>query len=273
MRLFRHVTFLLACLVVHAAFAGGGRISIEVQSANWGNASVADIRSVLQSIVDVLAPDFPQHAPARIVVAYSATGPRVSGRRSADDPHMVFLNVQDRRWDQFAYQFSHELCHILSNHDRRPMGAAALREHQWFEETLCEVVSLVTLNRLASSWKQSPPKPGWDEYAFAFSEYAATLLSQEHRRAPANQSLGAWYVRHQAVLDTNPYARRANEQLAASLLELFESAPRSLEAIGYLNIDVPSQQSFAAYLAAWRDCCPPEHRPFVNRLIALFTST
>lgn len=273
MRLLRQLAFLAACLTAHAASAGAGRISIEVQSGSWGDASVADIRSVLQSVVEVLAPHFPQHAAARFVVAYSATGPRVLARRSAHDPHMVFLNVQDRRWDQFAYQFSHEVCHIFSNHERRPMGAVnGTRDHQWFEETLCEVVSLLTLNRLASSWSEAPPRAGWAEYASAFSEYAARLLSREHRRMPAHESLGAWYLRHQVVLDKNPYARQANEQIAASMLQLFESTPGSLEAIGYLNIEVPSKQSFAAYLAAWRDCCPPEHRPFVNRLIALFAS-
>ena len=272
MRLFRQLTFAAAFLVADAAFAGQGRISVEVQTGSWGDASVSDIRSVLQSVVDVLAPHLPKQA-GRIIVAYSPIGPRVLPRKSADDPHLVFLKVQDRRWNQFAYQFSHEFCHIFSNHDRRPMGAAyGSREHQWFEETLCEVVSLVTLNRLAASWRESPPRAGWQEYAPAFSEYSARLLSREHRRMPADGSPREWYLRHQAMLDKNPYSRRANEQLAASLLQVFDSTPGSLAAIAYLNIDVPPEQSFAAYLAAWRDCCPPEHRAFVNRLIALFPS-
>lgn len=277
MRLLRQFVLLaVACVAapLAPAFGASGRISIEVQDGNWGDASVSDIRSVLESVADVLAPRFPRHASARIVVGYSATGPRVLARKSPDEAHIVFLTVRDRRWDQLAYQFSHELCHIFSNYDQRPIEAASgSREHQWFEETLCEVVSLVTLNRLASSWKESPPQAGWEDYAPAFREYAARLLSRDHRRMPVHESLGTWYVRHQVALEGNPYIRRTNEQLAASLLHLFESTPGSLEAIGYLNdVEAPFKQGFAAYLAAWRDCCPPEHRPFVGRLIALFAA-
>lgn len=249
-------------------------LSIHVQAGDWGDASVRDIQAVLGSVADVLAPHFPRHASARVVVAYSKAGPRVLARKSSDGAHVVLLNVQDRRWDQFAYQFSHELCHIFSNYDQRPIGDdPASRGHQWFEETLCEAVSLITLKRVAAAWKTSPPHAGWEAYAPAFREYAARLLSGEHRRMQSQESLGAWYVRHQVALEGNPYIRDKNEQLATSLVDLFESTPGSLEAVGYLNVETPSEQGFAAYLAAWLDCCPPEHRPFVGRLIALLSAS
>lgn len=268
----RQLTFFLALLPAHAGVsASPSGVSVEVRPGDWGDASVGDIGPVLQSVVDVLAPHFPRHISARVVVAYNAAGPRVLARESAEGAHTVFLRVQDRRWDQFAYQFAHELCHIFSNHDQRPVGAdRGSREHQWFEETLCEVVSLLALERMALQWKQSPPKAGWQSYAPAFSAYAARLLSRDHRRMPAHESVGSWYVRHRAMLQADPYVRPANEQLAASLLDLFRSTDGSLAAIGYLNLEAPSGTTFAAYLAAWRDCCPPEHRPFVGRLIELF---
>ena len=272
-----HLSFLAAFWVVAtlawASAPESNRLSVRVQPGDWGNAAVDDVQAVLTSVADVLAPYFPRHAAARVVVNSSRTGPRVLARKSADGAHLVLLNVQDRRWDQFAYQFSHELCHIFSNYDQRPVaGDSAAREHQWFEETLCEAVSLVALTRLASSWKESPPRAGWDDYAPAFREYAERLLSAQHRRLPPQQSPSSWYVLHQAALESNPYHRDKNELLATSLLELFDSVPGSLAAIGYLNLEAPSERGLAGYLAAWYDCCPEQHRLFVRRLIALFTA-
>lgn len=138
---------------------------------------------------------------------------------------------------------------------------------------MCEAVSLLTLNRLAGSWETSPPHPGWQDYAPAFREYAVRLLSREHRRLPADESPAGWYQRrHHVALESNPYLRDKNEQLAALLLDLFESTPGSLDAIGYLNLEAPSRQGFAAYLGAWHDCCPEQHRPFVRRLMSLFAA-
>jgi hypothetical protein len=256
-----------------ASVPAAARLSLQVQPGDWGNASVQDIGTVLNSVAEVLAPHFPRHASARVIVGFSKMGPRVLARRSPDGAYLVVLNVQDRRWDQLAYQFSHELCHVFSNYDQRPIGDdPASRDYQWLEETLCEAVSLITLKRLASSWQDSPPHAGWENYAPAFREYAERLLSARHRRLPPEESVAGWYLRHQAALRINPYLREKNELLAASLLDLVENTPGSLEAIGYLNLEAPSEEGLAAYLAAWHDCCPPQHRPFVLRLIALLAA-
>ena len=245
--------------------------SIQVKPGGWGAVSTQDIETVLNSVTDVLIPYFPSHASARIAVAFSSAGPRVLGSKSSDGAYQVLLNVTDARWDQFAYQFSHELCHIVSNFEHRDIGATpGLRSHQWFEETLCEVVSLVTLNRLASSWKDSPPHAGWAGYAPAFRRYAERLLASDHRRMPPQVSMVAWYRANQRALESDPYLRQKNESAATALLKLFESSPASLAAIGYLNVATPPRGSFSAYLASWYDCCPESQRPFVRQLMEIF---
>lgn len=277
MPLYRHLTLVaLSCLVFLAAGPTGanGRIAIDVKSGGWGDASIEDIRSVLDSVADVLAPQFPQHAGVRVVVTYNVAGPRVVGRKSSDGAHAVLLKVQGRRWDQFAYQFSHELCHIFSNYDRRSIdGNVEAREHQWLEEALCETVSLVALDRLAARWSTSAPHEGWQEYAPAFRQYAARLRSREHRRLSPRESLAGWYGRNQVDLQADPYLRAKNETIASSLLELLNDQPEALGAIGYLNINAPSGRGFAAYLAAWYECCPEQYRPFVRQLMSLFAIT
>lgn len=257
-------------LETSAAGQLGGGLSIRVQAGSWGNASVQDIEAVLHSVARALRLHSSGGVTPQVLVRFSTMGPRVLERKSQDGAHVVLLNVQDRRWDQFAYQFSHELCHVLTNYDRRPIGESGSREHQWFEETLCEVVSLVALDRLASSWAKSPPHPGWEEYAPAFREYAARLRAAPHRAPPERQPIASWYVEHEHSLANNPYEREKNEALAAALLEVFSATPGALEAIAYLNLEPPSKGGFAAYLAAWHDCCPEQHRPFVRRLMLLF---
>lgn len=252
------------CLSLACAWAQGAA-SIRVEPGDWGAASREDIGAVLASVAEVLLPDFPQYASVRINVAPGRNGPRVLEKKAADGAYQVELDVRDTRWDQFSYQFSHELCHIVSNFERREIAA---RPHQWLEESLCEVVSIVALERLASRWQDAPPHAGWQSYAPAFARYAQRLLEAEHRALAPGASLSVWYRRNERALAANPYVRTRNELAATTLLDVFE-APGALQAIGYLNLDAPRQGDLPAYLGAWHDCCPESHRRVVERLIAL----
>lgn len=269
--------FAVALMVGLPAFATdwppqARRMAIHVQIGDWGTAQTQDIEKVLGSVADVLLPYFSQRASDRIVVQYSRQGPQVLFEKSGGGAYRVFLSVQDTRWDQFAYQFSHELCHIFTNFEHREPGRdGSIRGHQWFEETLCEAVSLFALNRLASTWERSPPFPGWNDYAPTFRDYARRLLSAEHRRLPPNESIAAWYRENREDLGRNPYLREKNEQLAVRLLPLLENAPGSLKSIAYLNLEKSiSPGSFKAYLESWYRCCPEEYRPFISQVITLF---
>ena len=240
--------------------------SIRVEAGDWGSASVQDIEAVLRSVADVILPEFPRQAGVRMVVRASTAGPRVLAAKSLNGEHQVLLNVRDPRWDQFAYQFSHELCHIVSNYDERGIGAE--RSHQWFEESVCEAVSIVTLQRLAVRWQQAAPHTGWASYAPAFGEYAQRLMSSQHRHLRAGTSLATWYRQHGDEMERDPYLRQENELIATALLDLFQTT--GLGAVGYLNVDTHDAQGFIGYLQAWYDCCPDAQRPLVRRVIELF---
>lgn len=221
-----------------------GAIEIRVEAGDWGQVRPRDIAAVLTTVAATLQPSFPRHAAERVSVAYSAAGPSVLLEKSADGAHRVFLNVRDARWDQFTYQFSHELCHIFTNHEHREIAPGLVaRDHQWFEETLCEAVSLVALERMAIRWEQSPPYPGWKGYASAFRDYAEQLRDEQHRQLSLNETVEQWFAANREALEHNPYLRQKNELLAVKLLSLLEAAPDSLEAIGYLNAE-PSACAF-----------------------------
>ena len=279
MRLLRGLAALMAVFFSGSASPATGStrppsgMVIQVKNGDWGATRTDDIEATLRSVADALLPYFPQRTTERIQVRFSRQGPRVLSEKSSDGAYVVLLNVQDRRWDQFAYQFSHELCHMFSNFESRETGHGGnTRDHQWFEETLCEAVSIFTLKQVGSSWERSAPHPQWKSYAPAFLAYAEQLLSENHRRLPADQSIEDWFSQNREALTKNPYLREKNETLAISLLPLLENTGGSLQSIGYLNLGHPSvnnDKSFETFLETWYSCCPEENREFVSRILSL----
>lgn len=245
---------------------------VHVMEGAWGEASLRDIETVLTSVEVQLLRDFRGHDLPPIRVAYSSEGPSVLFDRDAAGEYQVFLSAQDTRWDQFAYQFGHELCHVLSNHAHRVSDEAGpVRANQWFEEAICDAVAILSLERLAKSWQQSPPYPNWRWYAPAFGEYAERLLQQRHRRLPAGTPLAAWYAENRQALRQDPYLRDKTELAATALLELFRREPGNVAAIGHLNEDAAATAAdFEEYLRSWNRCCPDAQRSLVLRAMALF---
>lgn len=249
-------------------------LAITVAPGNWGNADAADIQLVLQRT----AAEFQAYVakrgdqPIKIRVIPRFNSPRVLYERGPEGEYVVHLTARDERWFQYAYQFSHELCHIFSNFDHKAViGDEVANHNQWFEETLCETASLFTLKRLATTWEGNPPARQWIGYGSTFAAYASYLLGENHRRLPAAQQLDQWYQDNRTALQETPYLREKNELAATALLPLFEKTPDLWRAIGYLNADQASAaKTFPEYLADWQAACPPREQELVRQTMALF---
>ncbi|WP_349277851.1 hypothetical protein ABLV49_15695 [Polaromonas hydrogenivorans] len=231
-------------------------MAIDVAPGDWGNAEVRDIKRVLDSVAGELL----THAgisggdlSIRVIPRHGS--PKVLYERGAQGQYVIQLTARDERWFQYVFQFSHELCHVLSNFDHKePIGDGKVNEsNQWFEEALCETASLFTLRRLAVVWETNPPTRNWSGYAPQFSAYASRLMAESHRHLPAGQSFPDWYAQNQAALSSNPYLREKNELVAAHLLPLFEAHPELWQSIAYLNPRKASASTpFSQYLADWQ---------------------
>jgi hypothetical protein len=246
-------------------------LSIRVAQGAWNNARRADIEQVLLSAARELEGFFPQRSGDVIRIEHANSVPKVLYERGPAGEYVVQLTASGMRWAAYAYEFSHELCHIYANYQFRQNTAEAA--HQWFEESLCEAASLFVLRRMAVSWQSSPPYPHWRDYAPAFAEYAQALLDEPHRHG--DMPLGSWYAQHTAVLSRNPYDRASNEYCATRLLDLFESHPQGWAALHYLNtptFNTPrsAAQGFDDYLRRWHDAAPARQRPFLTQLLAMF---
>lgn len=228
----------------------------------WGGAVPADVRAVLGSVVDALLPFVPG-ADSIVVEVRSRGGPISLFERAPDGAVRVHLNTGGHLWSQYAYQFSHELCHVFCRFDRDDTG------NRWFEEAVCEVASLFVLRRMAATWRERPPYPNWRGYAGSLEGYAARII--EEGGLPEGLSLADWYDRRRDDLPARPTDRDNARAIAVALLPLFEDEPERWGAIPWLNAGRPPRpQSFRDYLLDWRRHAPRQHAATVEAVAEAF---
>jgi hypothetical protein len=242
-----------------------GEWRIRVSRDQWGSATRAEVHDVLVATARELQVFFPARSAEAILVERSPGVPMVLYKRNGDGEYVIHLTVSGRRWAEYAYEFAHELCHIYANYQQRPHSAAA--PHQWFEEALCETVSLFVLRRMGRRWQERGVAYG--AYAPLFFEYAELLLNEPHRHGAL--ALAPWYAAHARRLSRDPYGRQDNEYCAKRLLPLFEAQPDGWQALPYLNAPTTaSHLSFSGYLRHWHAAVPLAQRRFLGELLRLF---
>ena len=260
----------LACLPVlfmSVAHAGMGP-TIRVEGDGWGRVDNSEIQAVLESVAEQLISRPSLNLSRSIVVTHGIGSPVTLYGKGAGGAYQVHLSASGRRWALYAYQFGHELCHIMSNFEAH---AAIQSPNQWFEEALCEAAGLHALRGMAASWSAEPPYPAWSEYAPAFRDYADRLAAESHRRLPADATPQAWLRQHMDGLRADPYRRESNEVIAMQLLPLFESAPGNWASLYALNGKGAATMNFADYLRRWHTDAPAEDRNFIAGILAMLT--
>jgi len=257
----RHLAAALATLSLAAGVAQAATIEVRVADADWGEVATADIARVLESTARELAPLFPGDAPARVLVSPTGSAPMVLFQRTPGGEFHIVLHARNSNWAHYAYEFAHELGHILTNyerHARNPQGA----RHQWFEEALCEMLSVYALRRMAARTPETAGAP--------YAGFADMVLSEQHRRDAHGMDLAAWLQSNESALRADPYQRKRNEAATMRLLEIFSRESR-LKALAYLNLtDTPVPATFRAYLEEWRERTPAALRAPVQEVMAAF---
>lgn len=243
-------------------------LAIRVADGGWGDAEPEEIETLLYAVAAELLSHFPGRRIDPVIASHTRDTPIVLYERAPGGEYQVYLAAKDKRWAEFVYEFSHELCHILAHYEHRAPPHS--NRHQWFEEALCETASLYTLKRFSATWSASPPRPEWAAYAPAMHRYTERMVQEPHRRLPEHSTLAQWLHAHGPVLKNNPYLRDRNEVVANQLLPLLEENPANWEAIGFLNVEVPDEAaSFRDYLHHWYRRAPLQHKQFIRRTLAL----
>ncbi|HIG06239.1 MAG TPA: hypothetical protein EYQ08_11020 [Planctomycetes bacterium] len=233
-------------------------LRIELVEEGWGNATLVDVHAVLLSAAEPLwqAAGSPQLPLIRVE---PSGGPIVLHRRGPDGAIRVRLAVQGRRWAQMAYQFGHEMGHILCGFDEDP------DPHHWLEEAVCEAASIFTLRQMAKRWKDHPPHPNWSSYAAHLQQYADDLI--EKGTLEKGIRFKKWRLEHQSQLQQNPQDRDLLRVVAVQWLPLLEKYPATWRALRFLNHGVPEpEEKLSKALQRWELSCPEGDRIQVSRV-------
>lgn len=221
---------------------------LAVENGNWGATSLNAIHAVLESVRGVLVEAFGKEPdqPVRVSTWSGEYPLAVYDRR----PYQILLTARDTYWCQYVYQFSHELCHILTNFDRHKR-----HRHKWFEESLCELSSFFVLHRLAKVWAENPPPgiSGAAEFAPNHRTYAEDTKTK-YRNLPIG-GLPGWLAENIRTLEECPDRRDLNGVMAVALLDRFRDEPSLWYDCSWLNHWNPSANAtFSDYLDSWSNC-------------------
>ena len=147
----------------------------------------------------------------------------------------IIVDVAERAWAQLAYQFGHELGHVLAN-SWQP-HAKPTSPCQWLEEAMVEAFSVRGLGHLADSWRQKPPFPGDNAFGDAIADYRQNIIKR-YAKLAKEQGLArdpaAWFADHRSEIEVaglNPFAQAASRSIVAE----YEGAPECVEALGALR--------------------------------------
>ncbi len=156
-------------------------------------------------------------------------------------------------WCQLAYQFGHELGHVLCNSwDELARPSAPC---QWLEESLAEAFTIRGLGLLAASWESDPPFADDAEFANAIRRYRNDLINKYKARSP-DESCAAWFRKARATLDRQGGESSAEGPATLEILAEMERSNSSVADLGALNrwrgrSGVPLED----YLTLWEQSC------------------
>jgi hypothetical protein len=236
---------------------------IRIVPGDWGSGGEADIRAVCKSASSELFKHIIDLPADPISVRNDQKGPMVIYGLGESGERRVLLNTKDTYWSQYAYQFSHECCHILCNY------RDGQKENLWFEEALCETASLFALRSMADTWKTNPPYSNWKSYSDSLAKYAQDRIDAVDKVEA--KTLAAWLKEHEATLRKNPTDRAKNQVVAVRILPLLEKNPKHWQAVRSLNQGPADKAlSFHEYLQDWHDRAPAAHKPFVEEIAEMF---
>lgn len=238
-------------------------LSIELSPDGWPGAQESGVLKVLNSAALPIWSSAGKPSLRPIAVVHDPKGPLVAFDRGENDTYKVLLNVKGRLWARFAFQFSHEMCHILANYRDVP------NQQMWFEEAICEAASLYSLRKMGGSWKVTPPYPNWKSYADSLTKYADDRIAGA--TPIESDDLVEWYERHRTMLGKTATNRELNLVAAIKLLEIFERYPNGWKSVRSLNRGDPTEnRSLDAYLAGWYTRAAKGEKPIVKEIASLF---
>jgi len=174
-----------------------------------------------------------------------------------DDPRntaWIIVDVGPLDWSKLAYQFGHELGHVLCNSWDRL--AKPRLPTQWLEEAMVEAFSIRGLGRLAAGWERNPPFAGDAGFSASLRQYRGNIIENcaKATEIAPGADIDSWFRAYRTRLE-----RGRSEPVGAAvlgILTLLESDAACVEDLGALN-RWPSRSGVPIedYLVSWEQSC------------------
>jgi hypothetical protein len=222
-------------------------------AGDWGGSPPTDAAAVISRMRQVslmgvrLVSD---QQPERLRVDEHTSGPPAIWLHQ-DPPKTawIIVDIGALDWCKLAYQFGHELGHVLSN-SWGPLAKPAAPT-QWLEEAIVEAFSIRGLGLLADSWEQNPPFPGDAGFARFIRQYRADLIEKYRAAAPPGPDVAACYRTH-----CRDFTQGKGDPMVLAVVDEMERDPLCVEDLGGLNRwPARSAVPVAEYLPLWQKSC------------------
>ncbi|MCJ8498147.1 M64 family metallopeptidase [Chryseobacterium salipaludis] len=178
-----------------------------------------------------------------------------------DKFNLIYLGTSDRLWSQYSYQFAHELCHHVIDSDFYTTND----KFGWFEEALCELASIFSIDKMSQTWLTNPPYANWKDYSMSLANYITDIIGKPENKI--SKPFKIWLTENLDELFIDRYKRTENRIVALQLFPLFKKRPEFWTTIQYLKfIKVTNEMSFDNFIDAWTKLVPDKLKELVTEI-------
>jgi hypothetical protein len=195
--------------------------------------------------------------PAKLRVDEHTGGlPHIWLHDANPDTAWIVVDIGAGDWCKLAYQFGHELGHVLCNSWQR--RAEPKLPSQWLEEALVEAFSIRGLGLLADSWEERPPFPDDAAFADAIRKYRQDLIDKYTKPAERRPVLDrcGWLRRNRDALDHTGGVDVIEGPEIVQIVAELEGDRACVEDLGAVNRwPARSAVPVEEYLRLWQTSC------------------
>jgi hypothetical protein len=222
----------------------------------WPSSPPAAVRLVLTRVRQVCLSGLrllSDRQPAKLRVDGHTEGlPAVWLHDEPVDTAWVIVDIGPADWSKLAYQFGHELGHVLCNSWQR--SATPRPPSQWIEEAVVESFSVRSLGLLAASWQTNPPFAGDHAFGTSLFQYRGNLIEQYRAAIKGFPNAAAWFRANRKAIDGRGGMIEGSPVIG--IVPLLEQDPACVEDMGAANrwlarTGIPIE----LYLAEWQKSC------------------
>jgi hypothetical protein len=166
------------------------------------------------------------------------------------------VDVAPLAWAQLAYQFGHELGHVMCNSWMWKVESPP--PSRWLEECLVEAFSIRGLARLTEAWERNPPFAGDAKYGRSLREYRRDLIDK-YKKGDGTEpvtDLTGWFRSNRARLDAANGLGLSEGPAIVAVLNEMDSDIGCVVDLGAIN-RWPERSGipFEDYLRHWQSSC------------------